>query len=159
VNPQDPLANLHPLRLPAQIGWWPPAPGWWLLLLVGLLTVIALAYLIRRRYQRNAYRRRALHQLRSLQAQYMAQADAGHSLSQINALLKSVALLAYPPASVAAHHGANWRAFLNRSLPPDAQLPPAFDDAAYQKTCPDIDMEAVLSAARHWIRHHRAMTG
>jgi len=30
MNP-DPLAPLRPLHLPDQIGWWPPAPGWWLL--------------------------------------------------------------------------------------------------------------------------------
>jgi hypothetical protein len=158
VNPQDPFANLHPLRLPVQIGWWPPAPGWWLLLLAGLVALTALGYLIRRRYKRNAYRRRALLQLQALETQYVAQPDAGHHLSQINALLKSVALLAYPRTSVAAHYGGNWRAFLNRSLPPDAHFPQAFDDAAYQKNCPAIDVAQVHKAAQHWIRHHKAMT-
>ena len=33
-NPMDPatlLEQLAPLREPAPITWWPPAPGWWLL--------------------------------------------------------------------------------------------------------------------------------
>jgi len=158
VNAQDPLANLHPLRLPAQVGWWPPAPGWWLLLILGLVAVGALAYLLQRRYRRNSYRRRALHQLQSLHTEFLANPEDGQYLGHINALLKSVALLAYPRTSVAPQYGKDWRAFLNRSLPPDAQLPPAFDDAAYQRTCPDIDMEQVHKAAQHWIKHHRATT-
>ena len=156
MNPQDPLATLHALRTPALIGWWPPAPGWWLLLLTGLVVVATLIYLMHRRYRRNRYRRRALRQLQTLHTDYLAKLDAGHYLGQINALLKSVALLAYPRPVVAAQHGANWRTFLNSSLPPDEQLPPAFDDAAYQKTCPEIDVAQVQRAAHHWIKHHRA---
>ncbi len=156
MNPQDPLASLHPLRTPALIGWWPPAAGWWLLLLFVLVGVAALAYMIRRRYKRNAYRRRALLQLQSLHTAYLAEPDTRVYVSQINALLKSVALLAYPRTSVAAQHGGHWREFLNRGLPPDAQLPPAFDDAAYQRACPDIDMGQVHRAAQQWIKHHKA---
>lgn len=156
MNPQDPLASLHPLRAPALIGWWPPAPGWWLLLLAGLIVVATLAYWMRRRYRCNSYRRRALLQLQSLHTDYLAKPDASLYLGQINALLKSVALLAYPRAAVAAQHGGGWRTFLNRSLPNDAQLPPAFEYAAYQKTCPEIDVAQVQRAAQHWIKRHRA---
>jgi hypothetical protein len=156
VNPQDPLANLHPLRTPELIGWWPLAPGWWILLLAGILFVATLAYLLRQRYRKNAYRRRALLQLQSLHTDYLVKRDTSHYLSQINALLKSVALLAYPRTEVAAQHGVAWREFLNRSLPPAEQLQPAFDDAAYQKSSPEIDVAQVHSAARLWIRRHKA---
>ena len=156
MNPQDPLANLHPLRAPELIGWWPPAPGWWLLLLAGLLVIASLVYWLHRRYARNRYRRVALLQLRALHMDYLAKLDAGQYLGQLNALLKSVALLAYPRAVVAAQHGADWRAFLNRSLPPGEQLPREFDTAVYQKTCPEIDVALVHNAAQHWIKRHRA---
>lgn len=156
MTPQDPLANLHPLRAPESIDWWPLAPGWWILLLAGILLVTTLAYLLRNRYRKNAYRRHALRQLQSLRTDYLANSDTGRYLSQINALLKSAALLAYPRTEVAAQHGADWRAFLNRSLPPAEQLQPAFDDAAYRKTCPEIDVIRVHRAAQHWIRRHKA---
>ncbi len=155
MNPQDPLANLHPLRTPELIGWWPLAPGWWILLLAGILLVTTLTYLLHKRYRKNAYRRRALLQLQSLHTDYLAKSDTGYYLSQINALLKSVALLAYPRTEIAAEHGAAWRAFLNRSLPPAEQFQPAFDDAAYQKNCPEIDVAQVHRAAQHWIRRHK----
>lgn len=156
MNPQDPLAGLHPLRQPELIGWWPPAPGWWLLSCLVIIVAAVLVYLLRKRRAKNAYRRRALRQLQALHAQYQADADAGNYLSRINALLKSVALLAYPRATVAAQHGAAWRTFLNRSLPPAAQLQSDFDDALYQRHGPEIDVAQVYRAAEHWIRKHRA---
>ncbi|NQY04093.1 MAG: DUF4381 family protein [Halieaceae bacterium] len=51
MNPQsDPLAALHPLREPAAIALWPPAPGWWLLALLLMVLLIAAALWLRRRY-------------------------------------------------------------------------------------------------------------
>jgi hypothetical protein len=156
VNPQDPLANLHPLRQPELIGWWPPAPGWWLVACLLIIILALLVYLLRRHRAKNAYRRRALWQLQNLHAQYQVDAEATSYLQHINALLKSVALLAYPRAMVAAQHGANWREFLNRSLPPEAQLPTEFDTVVYQQHCPTIDVAHVHRAAEHWIKKHRA---
>ena len=69
MNPQDPLAALHPLRTPEPIGWWPLAPGWWVLLVAVVLLAALAVYLARRHYRRNAYRRVAMLQLQhSLQA-------------------------------------------------------------------------------------------
>jgi hypothetical protein len=158
VNPQDPLANLHPLRQPELIGWWPPAPGWWLLACLLLIVVALLVYLLRRYRAKNAYRRRALRQLQALHAQYQVDGQIGSYLRNTNALLKSVALLAFPRTVVAAQHGASWRQFLNLSLPADAQLPNEFDDALYREQCPAIDVAQVQRAAEHWIKKHRATT-
>jgi Domain of unknown function (DUF4381) len=156
VNPQDPLASLHPLRQPELIGWWPPAPGWWLLAGVIIIVIALLVYLLRRHRARNAYRHRALKQLQALHVQYQKDAQTGSYLRNTNALLKSVALLAYPRSQVAAQHGASWREFLNRSLPAHAQLPVTYDDALYQPQCPLIDVAQVQRAAEHWIKKHRA---
>ena len=41
----DPLAALRDIHLPAEPGWFPPAPGWWL----AVLDVLALAALAVRR--------------------------------------------------------------------------------------------------------------
>jgi hypothetical protein len=112
-------------------------------------------YLLRRHRTKNAYRRRALRQLKDLHAQYQVDAEAMSYLQHINALLKSVAMLAHPRAVVAAQHGTSWREFLNRSLPPEKQLPGEFDTALYQQHCPAIDVENVRRAAEHWIKKHR----
>jgi hypothetical protein len=156
MNPQDPLAALHPLRTPEIIGWWPPAPGWWVLLVTVILVSILIACLARRRYIRNAYRRQALRQLERAQQAFQENGDASHYLGQINMLLKSVALIAYPRGEVASTHGGHWREFLNRSLPQAMQLQSTFDNAAYQKSCPDLDVDQVHRAAQLWIKQHKA---
>jgi len=157
VNPQDPLAALQPLRQGELIGWWPPAPGWWMLLALTLLILATLIYLIRGWFRRNAYRRAALQRLQSLYTQYDADHNAGDYIVQLNALLKSVALRAYPRERVAAAHGMQWRTFLNQDLPPALQLQHDFDEAAYQESCPDLDIAQVQMAAQHWIRKHRSI--
>lgn len=156
MNPQDPLANLEPLRQGELIGWWPLAPGWWMLLALVIALLVVLAYYLHRRYKRNAYRRMALVQLQSLHAAYNAQHNASDYLSQLNALLKSVALRAYPREQVAAAHGLQWRNFLNEGLPPTLQFPASFEAAAYQKTCPELDHAQLQLSARHWIKKHKA---
>lgn len=155
MNPQDPLANLHPLREPLAIGWWPPAPGWWLLLVTLILLLTTIIWLLVKRRRRHAYRRHALRRLDGLRAQYLSEGNNSHYLEQVNALLKSVALYACPRAGVAGQHGEHWRHFLNESLPPSEQLGPEFNDAVYRKTNPDIDIEQVHRAAHYWIKHHK----
>ena len=156
MNPQDPLAALHPLREPLAVGWWPPAPGWWLLAALLLAALLVLAWYALRRYRANAYRRRALARLRQLAALYEQQPDPLPFLAETNALLKSVALLAYPRREVAASSGADWLAFLNSGLAPPEQFPDAFLHGAYQPGCTDIDTDQVLRAASSWIRRHEA---
>ena len=51
MNGQDPLAQLRDIHLPDTGGFWPPAPGWWLLALLSL-TALALAVLWWRRHLR-----------------------------------------------------------------------------------------------------------
>ena len=156
MNPQDPLADLHPLRQPDLIGWWPLAPGWWLLLLAAILCLASLIFVLLRRYRRNAYRRRALIQLQRLHTDYAARREYSQYLSELNTLLKSVALVASPRADIAASHGEAWRAFLNTSLPREEHFESAFNDAVYQKTCPELDVQQLHRSAQHWIKRHKA---
>ena len=154
MNPQDPLANLNPLRQPELISWWPLAPGWWLLLAIVLLGLSALVYFLVRRHRDNAYRRRALQQLQRLQQEYLVERNTSAYLAKTNALLKSVALLAYPRREVAASSGEEWLSFLNNPLSDAEQFQPEFVTGAYQRVCPQIDMEQIHRSATKWIKLH-----
>jgi len=156
VNPTDPLAALHPLRDPAPIPWWPPAPGWWLLFALALVALSLLAWWLLRRRRRNAYRRRALARLQELQQRYPGDAGAQAHAAAVNALLKSVALIAYPRREVAACSGRQWLEFLHSTAPPGARFPDGFADAGYRADPPDIDLEQSHRAAAHWLQHHEA---
>jgi len=163
VNPQDPLAALHPLREPIAIGWWPLAPGWWLLGCAVLLTLAALTVYLVKRHRANAYRRVAIMRLCELRARVDKRpADPAVTLaavSETNALLKAVALRVFPQQDIAALSGPAWLAFLNatrQSSSPSTEFSAHFASAAYQPQLPDLDVEQLLVAARHWITKHRS---
>ncbi len=155
MNPQDPLASLHPLREPLPIGWWPMAPGWWLLIAIAALCLGGLVYFLVKRYRANAYRRQALAQLRALRQQFLAQRDASQYVAQTNALLKSVALHCYPRREVAASSGEQWLTFLNSRVKGTEQFQPDFVTAAYRRACPDMDMAQLHRAAQSWIKRRK----
>ena len=115
MNPQDPLANLHPLREPDLIGWWPLALGWWLLIVLAALCLAFLLAAVIKRYRANAYRRQAMAQLQILRRTYLADRDPSRYIAAANALLKSVALRSYPRREIAAASGEQWLRFLNSS--------------------------------------------
>ena len=155
MNPQDPLASLHPLRQPELVGWWPLATGWWLVIILATLSLAGLCYWLVQRYRANAYRRQALHQLDLLHSEYRQAGDSVEYAGKVNALLKRVALMAYPEADIAARHSESWQAFLNEQLQPDMQFQEGFASAPYQASAADLDKTRLHSAARHWIAHHR----
>jgi len=153
VNPQDPLAQLHPLREPALIGWWPPAPGWWVLLALALLSLAGLAWALLRRYRAGAYRRRALRQLEAIRRDFQGGGSSAECVARTNALLKSVALRAYPRPEVAPASGRAWLDFLNHSAARKPEFEEAFLHAPYEVNAA-IDHQRLHEAAAHWIQCH-----
>jgi Domain of unknown function (DUF4381) len=153
---QDPLAALNPLREPEAITWWPLSPGWWLLALVVLFAITFLLYTLYRRYQARRYRRLGAAQLRRLHDSYSQHGNTYEFITAGNALLKSVALEAYPAAKIAACHGNKWVEFLNIGMPENKRFDPAFAVSIYEKNPDSIDSDAFHEAANHWIRHHRS---
>lgn len=153
MNPGDPLAQLHPLREPAAIAWWPPAPGWWLLAGLALLAVTVVLALLWQRRRRNRYRAMGLLRLQELRARFRADGNAAQCQADINALLKRVALHAYPRCEVAALHGEQWEAFLQRTGGSGQSFAGA-TSAHYRRDGDSPDLESLCNDAAHWIRRH-----
>ena len=159
MNPQDPLAALHPLRAPEPLPWWPPAPGWWLLAVLLVAALGWTAWRGWRRYQSNQYRRRAQATLRVILASHAQHRDPARTLGELNTLLKAVAMHACPRAEVAALSGERWRSFLNEGLA-RARSPLQFPEAIARAHQPDpgpIDSVALQRCAETWLRRHRRL--
>ena len=60
---QDPLSQLRDIHIPPPEGFWPPAPGWWFVLLLVIGLAIAITVWLRRRRQKNAWYRIARRRL------------------------------------------------------------------------------------------------
>ncbi|NNF40745.1 MAG: DUF4381 domain-containing protein [Woeseiaceae bacterium] len=146
-----PLRDLH---LPEPTGWWPLAPGWWLLLALGVALLVYLSWRAYQRYRHNAPRRYALRELSRLQAEYLQHRNPVTLARQLSALLRRGILAYAPREQVAGLTGEQWLQWLDsgmalpyfstqggRSL---LQLP--YRDPAGDFS--DVDVDALLSAVR-----------
>ncbi|NEV60751.1 DUF4381 domain-containing protein [Thiorhodococcus minor] len=109
----DPLADLRAWHLPEPVSWWPPAPGWWILLGLVMLASLAVALWLRRRHRRGRAWRAAKQELAALRAAYASEGDARHYAMGLSRLLRRLALLRFPRERVAGLSGADWLEFLD----------------------------------------------
>lgn len=144
---EDPasLDRLNGLAMPESVPFWPPAPGWWLVLALLLLLAAVVLIKLVRNYRANAYRRAALAELEQLE-----------STVDFVGMLKRTALSAWPREDVASLGGERWLAWLGETgaSPVPAELQPVLLDAPYS----DLGKEAppaLREFVANWIRSHR----
>lgn len=112
MNP-DPLAGLRHWHLPEPIAWWPPAPGWWLLAVAGVIGAVLLVHWLWRRYRRAGVGRAARRELAALEQTLAAGGDARRYSADLSRLLRRLALVRYPRERVAGLSGRAWLEFLD----------------------------------------------
>lgn len=105
--------NLEPISPPEPVAFWPPQPGWYVVIAILLLLLIYGIYKYVQYKKRNAYRKRALAELENLNKHNPDQT----LLADLNALLKVTALKGYPRHLVAELTGMPWLEFLERTEP------------------------------------------
>jgi hypothetical protein len=108
MNPTD-LSELRDIHLPDAVSWWPPAPGWWIL--VGL--VVAGIFALWLRY-RSHYRERAA--IRGFQAAASALAGGAEPVlcvQRISMILRRFAMTLEARSPVAGLTGEDWLRFLD----------------------------------------------
>lgn len=161
----DPLAQLRGLHLPDTIGWWPPAPGWWMLaaLVAGAIVIT----MIMMRARRHGVRRHALGELRALEQRWARDGDLHALAIALSELVRRVALMRFGNARVASLHGTQWTGFLASTARRSGRAPGGFANGAghllavapYAPAGSDViaravDRGALISAARSWIRRN-----
>jgi hypothetical protein len=111
---QLPLRDLH---LPEPIGWWPLAPGWWVVVAILLFALGWLLLRAWRKYQFYAPRRYAIRELAGVEAEYLEHRNPVTLGQQLSELLRR-AMLAYAPRhEVAGLTGEAWLEWLDKDLP------------------------------------------
>jgi hypothetical protein len=139
------LKQLHDIHLPVPIGWWPLAPGWYLVLALVLCGIgFAGRYLYKKQQRRRFYQR--------ILQTYHQQT----TLASAMVLLKRVATYTYPQENIAALQGQAWLNFLMRTAK-TFQLSTAEQksllDAPYQKNV--NDESALLKRLETWLEQQR----
>jgi hypothetical protein len=123
-RPLDPLAGLRGYQMPEALGWWPPAPGWWLLGLLGLLLVLGLVFRRRRRRRRRDIEGLALRELAQLQAAWRQHGDALAFHRDLASLVRRYIRTRHPADDASGLCGEAWLEYLAQAdgpAPDDVQ--------------------------------------
>ena len=143
---------LKDIHLPNTIGWWPPAPGWWLLPLLLILLILAVRYTYRRFSQKTAVNR-AQKLLIVLRQQSL---EPEQTLREISALLRRTAITLDSRSHVASLYGQAWLDYLDANLPdaPFSQgIGRCLSDAHYRPVVSDdIDFNALFTLCERWLK-------
>jgi uncharacterized protein DUF4381 len=145
---------LRDLHLPEPVGWWPLAPGWWLLIALALFGLGWLLWRAWRKWRFNAPRRYAIRTLGTVEAEYLTSRNPVALGRQVSELLRR-GMLAYAPRDeVAGLTGDSWLEWLDQGLPVPyfhteggkslLQLPYRDPDGDFS----DVDINALLAAVR-----------
>lgn len=100
------LDNLHDIIVPEAVGFFPPAPGWNIVLLLLLTLLFHFAIQAYKRYKKSQYRRKALKELDTCMQHSKKNAIALLSLA------KRVAIAAYGRESIAKLYDDTWWDFI-----------------------------------------------
>ena len=145
-----PLRDIH---LPDAVSWWPPAPGWWLLL--GLVALLVFAAF--RRWRRGRGRRAAVcharRELAAIRQTFRLRPDRAGLARALSALLRRLAMSLYGRRDAAALTGEDWLAFLDQKAGGHAFTQGAgrgLIEAPYRAD-PEYDHAALLRLVSEWI--------
>lgn len=147
------LAKLHDIHLPPSIGWWPLAPGWYLVILSAVLFTFFVTYLARRSYLNGRAKRQALQLLKRYEQEYQTKPNSQISSMNVSELLRRVALVYFPREEVASLQGTAWIAFLTKSSKGiDFNALSDYLLVLPYQPAQEISLQPLFSNARLWIR-------
>jgi len=115
VNSQtDPLNDLRDIHLPDPVSWWPPAPGWWIVLGLVVALIVLAVWAYRRLRTPESYQS-ARHELQGLREAYAANRQDYKLVMGLSMLLRRYAMALYGREQVAGLTGQQWLNFLNKT--------------------------------------------
>lgn len=145
-----PLRDIH---LPEPVSWWPPAPGWWLLLALVIMLAVLLPWLIKR-WRRKSLNTLAQAEFRQIQHTFQHHQDSVRLAQEISALLRRVCMSYNSRSQAASVIGDDWLQQLDAlSSQPlfNSDIGRQLLTAPYQATN-NIDADALLNTCNDWLK-------
>src|SRR5262249_55582346 len=154
--------QLQDIVVPPVVSYRPQTIGWYA---AGAILLLLVAWIVSRivaKRRASRYRRAALDELIVIE-QRLTQGDRSAALVDLDALVKRVALVAYPRARVASLSGRAWLSFLDATFHGDAfsagEGSPLADlpylSAGQREQFATTHATALVTLVRRWIRGHR----
>ena len=111
--PTDTL-ELRDIHLPDPVSWWPPAIGWWLVLLAIILLIFSLFWLRKYWLEKNRSAKvLAYKELNIIQENFQQHNDQKLLVEDLSVLLRRVCLSVFPREDSAGLTGEKWLMFLD----------------------------------------------
>ena len=153
--PQQQL-ELKDIHLPDSVSWWPPAPGYWMIL--GLIFFIVITYLVIKLLRnRSRIKRQALSEFYNIKKTFKSNHDERKLLSSVSVLLRRAAISSYPRTDCASLTGNDWLQWLDLQLPDDKFH--FFDgpgylltESIYSKSVNSADIDSLLTLSHQWLK-------
>jgi len=145
--------QLRDIHLPDVTLWWPPAPGWWLLV-VGLPLLISGLVFLRRWIKHQSAKKRSLIEFRQIIRNFEDQQDSGLLVSRVSTLLRRILMTYQGRDQVAGIAGERWIDELN-----DLVVERCFSDeqerllrhGQFQRNI-EFDSRALIDSCERWIK-------
>lgn len=146
-----PLRDIH---LPEQIGWFPPALGWWLLLIFVPIISYFLIALLQKIFKNTALKNA---QKLLLQLEKNETLTPLEKVRELSILLRRVAISRESvQEKISSLTGRAWLDYLDQSLkdaPFKNGVGQCLANAPYQKELPpDVDLPALFALAKKWLK-------
>ena len=143
----SPLAQMHDIALPEKVSSLPIAPGYWILLLLLILSLSWMVKTLLKKYRYHAPRRTALAMLNAMDS------NANTFASQVNSLFKRTAMTYLPRQSLAHLNGQPWFDWLDKRLPANHQrkIGPLLFKRHQQQGLTIEDNQQLLILAKLWL--------
>ena len=149
-----PIRDIH---FPEQISWFPPAIGWWLLIIFVPIASYFLIMLIQQLLQKTAVKE-AKELLKQLQNNEIL--TPLEKVIELSSLLRRVAVSCDTKINVGGLTRRAWLDYLDSSLkdaPFKNGIGRCLADAPYQKELPpDVDLRALFDLAKMWLNAQKS---
>jgi len=143
----DFLSQLNDIQTPEQIGWWPLAWGWYAIIALALILMVIAIILLVRHIRINRAKRQALKMLNALNKSN----NPRHVVSEVNNILKRVALSYTDRPQVAELSGEAWAHWLNQYAKPKFQIEKQLLSLAYAPNCKEDQAKKYLQQVTTWV--------
>jgi len=112
ANPQQAqlLEQLHDIRLPDNVSWWPLAIGWWIAIVIFITIITLLIVRAILRHRRKRFARYAL-----LELEEIKHSNNQDWLMESQQIMRRTSLCYFPRSQVAVMDSKHWINFLNQT--------------------------------------------
>lgn len=146
VNPA--LASLQDIQTPVEIGLWPIAYGYWILIAIALISLIAIYVYVNKRRTQSAAKRAALIALAELDI------ETPNYIANVSAVLKRAAMSYCERDLVASLSGSAWHKWLSQQVKqPPTELCQLLSLSYQQQPLTESQAIALKQCAEQWLKN------